>query len=184
MKDATDDAHEHGLIFSTRTIHLSGEVDTDMTSKLALNLSLLQMRGSTQPITIVINSGGGDVQQALAMYDFIRSSGCHITTVALGSCESSACILLQAGDLRKAYRGTTVMYHSGTDSIPELSTEEFPANYAHCRVLDKLCNDIIYARMRAANPKLKPSQFKRMVASGMYYAGASVVTWGLVDEIL
>jgi len=184
MKEAADLIHDHNVSLATRTVYLGGEVGDDMVEELFKNLNLLQQRASQAPITIMLNSGGGCVQSALAIYDMIQSCESHVTITVLGEAASSASIILQAADLRRATKRSTVMYHSGTDSIADIATNEFRAAFEHSWVLEKFAHDIMYGRMKVANPKLKPSQFSRMVTSGLYLAATEAVRRGLLDEIL
>lgn len=184
MRDAIDAIHEHNISFANRTLYLMGDVDEDMLTNLAKNLNLLQQRGSNNPINIILNSGGGCVQSALSMYDLIQASECHVTITVIGEASSSACLILQAADLRKAYKRSTIMWHGGTDSQPELPTGEYRAAFNHSWVLDKFAYDIVYNRMKKAQPKLKPSQYLKKVTSGIYLAADAAVTEGLIDEVI
>lgn len=184
MRDAIDAIHEHNISFANRTLYLMGDVDEDMLTNLAKNLNLLQQRGSNNPINIILNSGGGCVQSALSMYDLIQASECHVTITVIGEASSSACLILQAADLRKAYKRSTIMWHGGTDSQPELPTGEYRAAFNHSWVLEKFAYDIVYNRMKKAQPKLKPSQYLKKVTSGVYLAADAAVTEGLIDEVI
>jgi len=184
MRDAIDAIHEHDIAFSNRTLYLLGDIDDDMLAKLSKNLNLLQQRGGNNPINIILNSGGGCVQSALSMYDLIQNSECHVTITVMGEAASSACLVLQAADLRKAYKRSTIMWHGGTDSQPELPTGEYRSAFNHSWVLEKFAYDIVYARMKAANPKLKPSQYKNQVTAGMYYCADEAVKKGLLDGVI
>ena len=184
MRDAIDAIHEHNVSFVNRTIYLMGDIDEDMLTGLAKNLNLLQQRGSNAPINIMLNSGGGCVQSALSMYDLIQASECHVTIIVVGEASSSACLVLQAADLRKAYKRSTIMWHGGTDSQPELPTGEYRSAFNHSWVLEKFAYDIVYSRMKAANPNLKPSQYLKKVTAGIYLAADKAVIEGLIDEVI
>ena len=66
-------------------------------------------------ITVVIISPGGQVYEAIAIYDYLVSlelQGIKVTTVASGYCASAATIILEAGDVREATAHTYLMVHS------------------------------------------------------------------------
>ena len=184
MRDAIEAIHEHDIAFASRTIYLMGDIDEAMLTRLAKNFNLLQQRGGNNPINIMLNSGGGCVQSALSMYDLIQNSECHVTITVAGEAASSACLVLQAADLRKAYKRSTIMWHGGTDSQPELPTGEYRAAFNHSWVLENFAQDIVYGRMRQVNPKLRPSQYKQQVVAGMYYCADEAVKKGLLDEVI
>lgn len=131
----------------------------------------------------MINSDGGDVQQALAIYDLIQLCDSHITTVAYGAAQSSACIILQAGDYRKAYPSALIMYHNGSTGMGETPSDEAPSAFSHSRVLCKAADDIVYSRIKPIAGWTR-SKFNRELARGIYVAAPKAVTLGLIDEVV
>lgn len=183
MRECLDSLHDRGVSLATRTIMLDGDVDEAMAVKFYKNLNILQQRGSTRPITIVINSGGGDVQPALAIYDIIQLCDSHITTIAYGAAQSSACIILQAGDLRKAYPSTLIMYHVGTSAFGETPSSEIGAAFATSQAMCKMADDIVYGRIKAVAGWTRP-RFNKELDRGIYVAAPKAVAIGLLDEVV
>lgn len=62
-----------------------------------------------------IDSGGGDVQEGLKIYNYLqaakKSRGLHITTSVIGIAASMAAVLFMAGDVRDLPFGTRLMLH-------------------------------------------------------------------------
>ncbi len=80
-----------------RIIYLTSEIN-DVTTDTLIG-SLLLMDDKTNPITLVINSEGGAVYNALAIYDAMKHlCGTVIRTVGIGKVMSAATLLLAAGD--------------------------------------------------------------------------------------
>lgn len=74
-------------------------------------------RESLEPITLRINSPGGDIIAGLALFDFlleIRASGIHLTTTSIGMAASMGGILLQAGDVRTMGRNASLLIHEAS----------------------------------------------------------------------
>ncbi|MEO7231700.1 MAG: head maturation protease, ClpP-related, partial [Polaromonas sp.] len=63
-------------------------------------------------IHVEINSNGGDVFAALAMYNALRASGKTVTTKVMGIAASAASLVLMAGDKRVMPKNTHVMIHN------------------------------------------------------------------------
>ena len=63
-------------------------------------------------ITVMINSCGGDVRGALAIYRALQRHPASVTTIARGYCASAATIVLLAGSWREAAAGTKLLLHS------------------------------------------------------------------------
>ena len=64
------------------------------------------------PITVYINSHGGDVYQAAAIASMLRRRSGRVTTVVDGASHSAAFTILQAGTWRVMNRGTSAIIHN------------------------------------------------------------------------
>lgn len=66
-------------------------------------------------ITLVINSGGGDVTQGFAIIDILEELkseyGVNVKTHTVGTCASMAVAVLMAGDIRTSGKNTIFMLH-------------------------------------------------------------------------
>ena len=67
--------------------------------------------GVTAPVTLYINSPGGEVQSGLALYDVMQAVTCTIRTVCLGMAASMGALLFIAGDERGVLPHSRVMIH-------------------------------------------------------------------------
>lgn len=99
-----------------RRIQLTGEISTEMFQLVESGISYLESISSNK-ITLVINSGGGDVYEALAIVGRIKSSKCKIDTEGYGSVMSAATLILAAGYKRKISKYAVFMYHEGSYEV-------------------------------------------------------------------
>lgn len=65
-----------------------------------------------QAITLTINSPGGSVFDALAIYNALRNSGGEVTTKVMGVAASAASLIFMAGDKRVMPENTFLMIHN------------------------------------------------------------------------
>jgi len=72
------------VLFDTRTLFLSGEVNDRQASQLVTQLLVLNEMDRTRPIRILINSGGGAISSGFAIYDAIRYITAPVQTVGTG----------------------------------------------------------------------------------------------------
>lgn len=95
-----------------RRVYLFGEVCNERAEKFISQLHEL-FDENKDPITIFINSCGGSVTDALAIYDVLRSAPCEIHTAALGKVHSAAVTVLLAAPKanRSSYPNTEFMSH-------------------------------------------------------------------------
>jgi ATP-dependent protease ClpP protease subunit len=115
--------HHHGLWVPGRRIYLkAGDDDGDpevnhVTSESFIkNIDILQSM-SSDPITVVINTGGGNDVDGKAIYDIVKASPCHMVGIAVGECASSGITILQAFDERLAYKSTYFLVHDGSLTV-------------------------------------------------------------------
>jgi len=70
----------------------------------------VKKEAENQPVSILINSPGGGLDAAFAMYDYLRGLGRQVVTESVGQCASAASVLFLAGDRRIA--GCPIMIHN------------------------------------------------------------------------
>ena len=69
------------------------------------------------PITLLINTPGGNCYDGMAIYDAIASSDTPVEIVCSGKVMSMGIIVTLAAPVRKAYRNTTFMIHQVSGMI-------------------------------------------------------------------
>jgi ATP-dependent Clp protease protease subunit len=95
-----------------RKVYLFGEINNERAEKFIAQMHELFEEGG-EPITVFVNSCGGSVTDALAIYDVLQNAPCEIHTVGLGKVHSSAItVLLSAPRANRAsYPNTEFMSH-------------------------------------------------------------------------
>lgn len=88
---------------SSRVLFVSGDITDDLAADISATLLVLEAEDPTQEITMFINSRGGDIRNALGIYDIMCKIKSPIKTVCLGSAMKEAVILLTAGAPGKRY---------------------------------------------------------------------------------
>src|SRR6186997_3202739 len=113
-----------GLSAADRLLHqriivLGQEVDDAIANKLCAQLLLLSAEDPRRDIALYINSPGGSVSAALAMYDTMRLIPNDVSTLAMGLAASAAQFLLSAGTPGKRYalRHSRVLMHQPSGGI-------------------------------------------------------------------
>lgn len=66
---------------------------------------------------VTINSTGGDVNHALAIYNILRKKGKPVETEMIGMCASSATIIAMAGDVRKISENAIFLIHKCMSAV-------------------------------------------------------------------
>lgn len=117
--------------FIKRTIRLTGEVNEESATRVAMQLKMLDdLKGGD--ITLIINSPGGSVSDGMAIYDAIKSLRNDVRTVCEGQCSSMGSFILSSGTKgkRSAAPNAIIMIHqpsggaSGQASDVKISADE------------------------------------------------------------
>lgn len=95
-----------------RNVFLTGSIDSEMANNFLSQFLYLEQE-SGEPITIYINSPGGEVNAGLMIYDTIQGSSLPINMVCTGMAASMAAILLAGGQKGRRYilKHSKVMIH-------------------------------------------------------------------------
>lgn len=97
-------------LMQERIIFLGDEIDSEVAN--IIQAQLLYMNAiSDDPITIYINTPGGNVVDGLAIYDTMRFVKSKIITVCTGMAASMGSIILVAGDERKILPNARILIH-------------------------------------------------------------------------
>ena len=107
---------------SRRKIFFYGEVNEESTNDLLKKLLILEAQDDTKPITLFINTGGGEVGSGLAIYDILRTMHSPVTAVVTGLAASMGSILLMgcAKERRLMLVNSKVMIHDASWSSRDM----------------------------------------------------------------
>ncbi len=99
-------------LMKTRSVMLSGEINKDTANDFAVRMLVLDSE-SNDPITVYINSPGGDVDSGFAIYDTIRFVSSPVTVVGMGLVASAAALIFLSVDKNKrlAFENSTYLIH-------------------------------------------------------------------------
>ena len=98
-------------LLKNRRIFFTEEVTPASSIELIQYLICLEDQDEREPVTIYINSPGGEVVSGLAVYDTIRTLQCPVNTVCIGTAASMGSILFLAGEKRSMLPHTKIMIH-------------------------------------------------------------------------
>jgi ATP-dependent Clp protease protease subunit len=172
----TDEITSMEVDTKSRVFFLSGPVNDDMLVKAWYGITSL---GGSRPITIFLNSDGGDLSIAWAIYDWIKAQEAHINIVVLGSACSAATIILQAADTRYITSNSYIMIHRGSyDISADITEDEYLAWMQNANLYQKKMYDIYAEKMNISVTKIK-----KMLTNDNIYVGDKAIACGLVDEI-
>lgn len=91
----------YSRLLKDRIIFLGGTIDDISANSIIAQLLFLDSQSSKEDIKLYINSQGGQVTSALAIYDTMQYVKADISTICIGVAASAATLLLAAGQKGK-----------------------------------------------------------------------------------
>lgn len=167
-------------MLSHRELELASAVDAQSCATIIRGLLYLQRCDANAPVTLYINSPGGEVQSGLALYDVMQAVSCPVHTVCLGMAASMAALLFIAGDERQMLPHSRVMIHDpligGGLGGSALSVK--------ARADDLMRIRDITANVIARHTGMALEQVFALTASDTYFEAEQAVAQGLADRIV
>src|SRR3954447_23819299 len=167
-----------------RDIYLIGDIDKD-TARIAIERLRELANDNARPITLYINSAGGNVTDGLALHDAIRhivSLGVEVTIIVQGMAYSMGSVVLQAASpgRRLSYPHSWIMIHEPAKWAGWQSTT---AAAQHLDRLKQMQNQIYRIMAERSGKPLR--QIIRDTKRVDFYLDAwKAREYGLVDRVL
>ena len=101
------------LLLKKRIIMLGTPINDQIANLIVAQLLYLANEDASKPISMYINSPGGQVYSGMAIYDTMQQVECPVSTVAVGFTASFGTVLLTAGTegMRYALPNATIHMH-------------------------------------------------------------------------
>ena len=167
-----------------RDVYLIGDIEKDTARQCIERLRELASE-SNRPITVYINSAGGNVTDGLAIHDAIRhiiSRGIQVTIVVQGMAYSMGSIVLQAASdgCRLAFPHSWIMIHEPAKWAGWQSTT---AAAQHLERLKQM-QDQIYKILSTRSGKPLRQIIRDTKRTDFYLDAQNAKSYGLIDEIV
>src|SRR6476646_11971859 len=184
LVDAVKDLVKKEQSDRLRDIYLVGDIEND-TARQAIERLRELANENRKPITIYINSAGGNVTDGLALHDTIRylvSIGHEITIVVQGMAYSMGSIVLQAASpgRRLAFPHSWIMIHEPAKWAGWQSTS---AAAQHLDRLRQMQNQI-YQIMSVRSGRPLRQIIRDTKRTDFYLDAQSALDYGLIDGVV
>jgi ATP-dependent Clp protease protease subunit len=167
-----------------RDVYLIGDIEKD-TARACIERLRELAHDNNRPITIYINSAGGNVTDGLAIHDSIRhvvSRGIEVTIIVQGMAYSMGSIVLQAASdgRRLAFPHSWIMIHEPAKWAGWQSTS---AAAQHLERLKQM-QDQIYKILSSRSGKPLRQIIRDTKRTDFYLDAQSALEYGLIDEVV
>lgn len=176
---------DSGIDVPGRTIYLKGDIDDDT---LDIVTSGFHLMPKNQPVTVIVNSGGGDTWAGMGIYDTIKAHGADVTVRVVGKACSMACVILQAGAIREATANSVLMHHVGEVEYASNHPRNFKELSKFSEKHDERIDVLMLARV---NEKMKETKktlwtmtkWKERDTWDRWFFPEDAIEMGLLDRI-
>jgi len=174
---------EYGVSIDDSIIYLNGDIVQgfliDFIMKVRLILNNRNPEFKLDPITLVINSDGGEAYEALGMIDYIQGLDVKVNAIARGRAMSAAALLLTcATGTRAASKHTHIMVHElssgGGGSASDIKT--------HASHIDQL--DTLLYELLGKYTKFPSTHWQSMARKDYYMTAEKAVEMGIIDQLV
>jgi len=162
-----------------RIIFLTGPFEDGMASLICAQLLFLESENPKKEISMYINSPGGQVTSALAIYDTMQYIKSPVSTVCMGMAASAGSLILQAGEAgqRISLPNSKIMVHQpsggarGMASDIEIQAEDM-------RKTKKLLNEIYVKHTGQSYDTIE-----KTLDRDRYMTAEEAKDFGLIDHV-
>lgn len=170
----------YSRLLKERVIFLVGPIEENMANLVVAQLLFLESENPQKDISLYINSPGGSVSAAMAIYDTMAFIKPDVSTLCVGQAASAGALLLSSGEKGKRFclPHSTVMIHQvlggfqGQGSDIQIHAKETK------RVSDTL-NKIL-----SQNTGKTVAQIEQDTNRDNFMAANAAKSYGLIDAIL
>jgi ATP-dependent Clp protease protease subunit len=184
LVDAVKDTLRKEQSDRLRDVYLIGDIDKD-SARTAIERLRELANDNKRPITLYINSAGGNVTDGLAIHDAVRhlvSRGLEVTIIVQGMAYSMGSVVLQAAShgRRLAFPHSWIMIHEPAKWAGWQSTT------AAAQHLDRLkqMQSQIYRILADRSGKPLRQIIRDTKRTDFYLDAAKAKEYGLIDDIL
>lgn len=135
--------------------------------------------GDVQIIDVRINSGGGDVFEAAAIYNMLKRHNARVEVHIDGLAASAASVIAMAGDKITMPKNSMMMIHNmwtivmGNHNDLRKAADE----------AEKISNSTVKQSYLDKNPELDANELSRLLDEETWLTADEALTMGLVDEV-
>jgi ATP-dependent Clp protease, protease subunit len=167
-------------LLKDRIVFLGTGVDQNSANLVVAQLLFLQAQDPKKDIYMYINSPGGSVYDALAIYDTMQYITNDVQTVGIGVQASAAAFLLSSGAKGKRFLlpNATVMIHQPSSGTRGKVTDQ-EIDLKEALRLKDLLRDIM-----AQNTGQKKERIHQDMERDRWMTAAEAKQYGIVDDII
>ena len=168
-------------LLKSRTVVISQQVDAELTAKVLSQLVLLEQEGHEEPVTVFINSPGGEIFSGFAIFDMLNFIACPVTTIVTGFAASMGSILSMAADKgrRFAMPQAKIMIHQ-----PLLMGYKGRASECEIQAREILKTRDHLVKLYSEQTGKSREEIKKALDRDNWFTAEEALEYGLLDKVV
>jgi len=169
----------YSRLLKDRIIFLGTPIDDDVANVVIAQMLFLESEDPDKDINLYINSPGGSVTAALAMYDTMQYVRPAVSTICMGQAASAGALLLAAGAKGKRFSlpHARIMIHQVSSGVQGQATD-IEIHAKEILLLKDRLNQILHRHTGQSMERVSQDTERD------YFMGAAEAKeYGLIDEI-
>jgi ATP-dependent Clp protease protease subunit len=170
----------YSRLLKDRIIFLGTDVNEHSANLIVAQLLFLANEDPKKDISLYINSPGGSVYDALAIYDTMQYVPCDIATVGIGVQASAAAFLLSSGTKgkRSLLEHATVMIHQPSSGTRGKVTDQ------EIDLRESLRVKHLLEKIMAKNTGQKQKKIHEDMERDKWLTSEEACQYGMVDQVI
>jgi ATP-dependent Clp protease, protease subunit len=155
-------------LLKERIVFVSGQINNSVANAACEKIAYLNEQSGTEPIKLVINSGGGDTTAYLAIANMMKSVSAPVDTINISFCGSAAAdLFLSATGKRYALQDSVFLIHDCRGQSAKL-----------VKIYSKLQEDLLRSKAQL------PSKWLPLKNQEFVLTAKQAEEYKLVDQII
>lgn len=170
----------YSRLLKDRIIFLGSGIDDGVANSVIAQLLFLDSQGSKEDIKLYINSPGGVVTSAMAIYDTMQYVKADVQTICLGIAASGAALLLTAGAKGKRFilpNGEVLIHQVMGGASGQATDVDIHARHI-IRTREKL------NKIMAIHTGQKLSKIEKDTERDYFMTAEEAKVYGIIDKII
>lgn len=170
----------YSRLLKERIIFLGTPIDDQVANAVIAQLLFLDSQDQDADVRLYINSPGGSVSAALAIYDTMQFIKCDVSTACVGLAASAGALLLASGQKGKRFAlpNSEIMIHQVMGTAEGQATD-IDIHAKHILKIKEKLNKIL-----ASHTGQKVSKVEKDAERDYFMSAEEAKKYGIVDKII
>ncbi len=170
----------YSRLLKDRIVFLGSPINDVVANLIIAQLLFLEAEDPDQDIAFYINSPGGSVTAALAIYDTMQYIRPNVSTICIGLAASAGALLLTAGEAQKRYAlpHSTILIHQPLGGV-QGQASDIEIHAREILRLKTVLNDILVKHTHQALERINEDTDR-----DRFMTAEEAQNYGIIDEVI